>query len=114
MEFSALLIGLRLALGLFEMNSALASSDSDDRIKQMADYTQAGAATTVEALCNLQDAPRRPAFSMDGDYIIGGVFSIHYNMQVVMHNYTTKPEPLRCTGRLVGVERWEMEICMMW
>ncbi|XP_031152349.1 extracellular calcium-sensing receptor-like [Sander lucioperca] len=35
---------------------------------------------------------------MDGDYVIGGVFSIHYNMQTVKHNYTTMPEPLRCTG----------------
>ncbi|XP_026233924.1 extracellular calcium-sensing receptor-like [Anabas testudineus] len=37
---------------------------------------------------------------MDGDYVIGGVFSIHYNMQAVKHNYTTMPEPLRCTGRI--------------
>ncbi|XP_026220309.1 extracellular calcium-sensing receptor-like [Anabas testudineus] len=37
---------------------------------------------------------------MDGDYIIGGVFAIHYNMQAGTHNYTTMPEPLRCTGRI--------------
>ncbi|XP_029028184.1 extracellular calcium-sensing receptor-like [Betta splendens] len=37
---------------------------------------------------------------MDGDYIIGGAFSIHYNMLPVKHNYTTKPEPLSCTGRI--------------
>ncbi|XP_039674524.1 extracellular calcium-sensing receptor-like [Perca fluviatilis] len=37
---------------------------------------------------------------MDGDYIIGGVFSIHYNMHTVKHNYTTMPEPLRCTGSI--------------
>ncbi|XP_067364209.1 extracellular calcium-sensing receptor-like [Channa argus] len=37
---------------------------------------------------------------MDGDYTIGGVFSIHYNMQNMIHNYTTMPEPLQCTGRM--------------
>ncbi|XP_067364210.1 extracellular calcium-sensing receptor-like [Channa argus] len=37
---------------------------------------------------------------MDGDYIVGGIFSIHNYMDTVKHNYTTIPEPLRCTGRL--------------
>ncbi|XP_034723597.1 extracellular calcium-sensing receptor-like [Etheostoma cragini] len=35
---------------------------------------------------------------MDGDYVIGGVFSIHYYMHTVKHNYTTMPEPLRCNS----------------
>nr|XP_046245290.1 extracellular calcium-sensing receptor-like [Scatophagus argus] len=35
---------------------------------------------------------------MDGDYVIGGVFSIHAYMHTVKHNYNTMPEPLRCTG----------------
>ncbi|XP_028428744.1 extracellular calcium-sensing receptor-like [Perca flavescens] len=37
---------------------------------------------------------------MDGDYVIGGVFSIHHIMHTVKHNYTTIPEPLRCTGSI--------------
>ncbi|XP_033487562.2 extracellular calcium-sensing receptor-like [Epinephelus lanceolatus] len=37
---------------------------------------------------------------MDGDYVIGGVFSIHSYMHTVKHNYTTMPEPLRCTGSI--------------
>ncbi|XP_078101742.1 extracellular calcium-sensing receptor-like [Sander vitreus] len=42
---------------------------------------------------------------MDGDFIIGGVLSIHYYMYTVKHNYTTMPEPLRCTGRFcVGLK----------
>ncbi|XP_060929370.1 extracellular calcium-sensing receptor-like [Limanda limanda] len=37
---------------------------------------------------------------MDGDYMVGGVFSIHYYMHTVRYNYTTMPEPLRCTGSI--------------
>nr|XP_019943633.1 PREDICTED: extracellular calcium-sensing receptor-like [Paralichthys olivaceus] len=37
---------------------------------------------------------------MDGDYVVGGVFSIHYYMHTVRYNYTTVPEPLRCTGSI--------------
>ncbi|XP_031152327.1 extracellular calcium-sensing receptor-like [Sander lucioperca] len=37
---------------------------------------------------------------MDGDYVIGGVLSIHHYMHTVMHNYTTIAEPLRCTGSI--------------
>lgn len=51
--------------------------------------------------CTLQGIPHVPAFSMDGDFVIGGVFSIHYKPLTVINNYTTKPDPARCTGRLV-------------
>ncbi|KAK1899384.1 Vomeronasal type-2 receptor 1 [Dissostichus eleginoides] len=37
---------------------------------------------------------------MDGDYVIGGVFSFHYYMHTVKHNYTTMPEPLSCAGSI--------------
>ncbi|XP_070826159.1 extracellular calcium-sensing receptor-like [Chaetodon trifascialis] len=37
---------------------------------------------------------------MDGDYNVGGVFSIHNYMHTVRHNFTTTPEPLRCTGSI--------------
>ncbi|XP_005753611.1 extracellular calcium-sensing receptor-like [Pundamilia nyererei] len=50
--------------------------------------------------CKLQGSTRIPAFSMDGDYVIGGVFSIHYYMQTVNHDYTTMPEPVRCSGSI--------------
>ncbi|XP_017297098.2 extracellular calcium-sensing receptor-like [Kryptolebias marmoratus] len=52
--------------------------------------------------CTLQGTPRLPAFSVDGDFVIGGVFSIHYKQHTVINNYTTKPEPLRCTGSLLS------------
>uniref|UniRef100_A0A3Q1GND2 Extracellular calcium-sensing receptor-like n=1 Tax=Acanthochromis polyacanthus TaxID=80966 RepID=A0A3Q1GND2_9TELE len=46
--------------------------------------------------CKLQGTLRPPAFSADGDYIIGGVFSMHLYMHTVKHNYTALPEPLKC------------------
>ena len=51
--------------------------------------------------CKLQGTARKPAFSVDGDYIVGGVFSIHNYLHTVKHNYTTMPGPQMCTGRLV-------------
>ncbi|XP_036817761.1 extracellular calcium-sensing receptor-like [Oncorhynchus mykiss] len=36
----------------------------------------------------------------DGDFVIGGVFSMHYYMHTVEHSYTSLPEPLQCTGSL--------------
>ncbi|XP_037835716.1 extracellular calcium-sensing receptor-like [Kryptolebias marmoratus] len=38
---------------------------------------------------------------MDGDFVIGGVFSLHYKIYTVIYQYTTKPEPLKCTGSLL-------------
>uniref|UniRef100_A0A3P8Y646 G-protein coupled receptors family 3 profile domain-containing protein n=1 Tax=Esox lucius TaxID=8010 RepID=A0A3P8Y646_ESOLU len=53
--------------------------------------------------CRLQGTPRPPAFSKDGDFVIGGVFSIHYNMHTVEHKFTSIPEPLKCTERFVSL-----------
>ncbi|TDH14807.1 hypothetical protein EPR50_G00024760 [Perca flavescens] len=105
MEISALCIGLILSLGLCDLNSALALNGSEDYVKQrtglIEDRTGAGVSTQTSSVkCKLQGTTRLPAFSMDGDYVIGGVFSIHYNMHTVKHNYTTIPEPLRCTGSI--------------
>ncbi|XP_047247978.1 extracellular calcium-sensing receptor-like [Girardinichthys multiradiatus] len=47
--------------------------------------------------CTLQGADRLPEFLQDGDFVIGGVFSIHYQHYTLIHNYTTKPEPPKCT-----------------
>ncbi|XP_070826375.1 extracellular calcium-sensing receptor-like [Chaetodon trifascialis] len=37
---------------------------------------------------------------MDGDYVIGGVFSMHYYKHRERHNYTSMPELQRCTGSI--------------
>ncbi|CAB1425457.1 unnamed protein product [Pleuronectes platessa] len=64
MGISALFVCLMWALGLFELNSALGLNGAGIK-------------------CKLQDTAHPPAFSMDGDYVVGGVFSIHYYMHKV-------------------------------
>ncbi|TDH14801.1 hypothetical protein EPR50_G00024700 [Perca flavescens] len=105
MEISALCIGLILSLGLCGLNSDVALNGSEDDVKQRTglteDRTGAGVSTQTSSVkCKLQGTTRLPVFSMDGDYVIGGVFSIHYYMHTVNHNYTTMPEVPRCTGSI--------------
>ncbi|XP_067364671.1 extracellular calcium-sensing receptor-like [Channa argus] len=109
METSDLCINLILALYFFEMNLAVTMNDSGNGLKQSAGYTQAKTSAGVSpnassVICKLQDTTRLPAFSNDGDYVIGGIFSIHTYMYTVMNNYTTMPELLRCTGRIDSEE----------
>ncbi|KAM7412963.1 hypothetical protein PAMA_020380 [Pampus argenteus] len=102
MEISALITGLSLALGLFELPSALALNGSGDGLNQR---TSARVTKSPSVKCKLQGAVHRPAFSMDGDYVIGGVFSIHYYMHTVKHNYTSMPEPLSIDSRELRFSR---------
>lgn len=89
MEISFFYIGLRLALGICVVLIVVFARS--DQIKNEA----------LPINCNLQGTARTPAFSMDGEYIIGSVFSIHYKELIKIHNYTTVPEPPICTGRFV-------------
>ncbi|KAK5614407.1 hypothetical protein CRENBAI_026025 [Crenichthys baileyi] len=78
MEISLLLLTLRLTLGLSEGGSE-------------------GVRTVASTLkCSLQGSKRLPAFTMNGDFIIGGAFSIHYKELTKTHNYTAVPEPPSC------------------
>uniref|UniRef100_A0A3Q0T2X1 G-protein coupled receptors family 3 profile domain-containing protein n=1 Tax=Amphilophus citrinellus TaxID=61819 RepID=A0A3Q0T2X1_AMPCI len=63
-------------------------------------YTAHQITVALSINCKLQGSTRLPAFSMDGDFIIGGAFSIHHYMQTVNHNYTAMPEPVRCIGSI--------------
>ncbi|XP_026169477.1 uncharacterized protein LOC113134350 [Mastacembelus armatus] len=54
----------------------------------------------VSVKCKLQGTTLPSAFSMDGDYVIGGVFSMHHYVQTVDRDYTTVPGPLKCTGSI--------------
>lgn len=98
MEISALFVCLILSLGLCELYSAVVLTGSGDGLKQ-----RAGVGVSTSSLkCKLQGSTRLPAFSLDGDYVIGGVISIHNLMHTVKYNYTSMPETQRCTGRLVS------------
>jgi len=50
--------------------------------------------------CILQGDPQPPALFKDGDFIIGGAFTIHYYVRTEKHTYTRRPQPLECSGRL--------------
>uniref|UniRef100_A0A4W4HDC9 G-protein coupled receptors family 3 profile domain-containing protein n=1 Tax=Electrophorus electricus TaxID=8005 RepID=A0A4W4HDC9_ELEEL len=51
--------------------------------------------------CRLWAEPQLPGLSMNGDFIIGGIFTIHYYVRSEQTNYTRLPEQLQCSGRSV-------------
>lgn len=104
MEIYTLFFGLRFAVILLELMSAVNLGGSVNGLKQKTESTDelSGAGVSNEASsmkCMLQGTARIPAKSEDGDFVIGGVFAIHHKLYTVIYNYTTKPEPPRCTGR---------------
>uniref|UniRef100_A0A673GUY8 G-protein coupled receptors family 3 profile domain-containing protein n=1 Tax=Sinocyclocheilus rhinocerous TaxID=307959 RepID=A0A673GUY8_9TELE len=50
--------------------------------------------------CILQGDPQLPALFKNGDFVIGGAFTIHYYLRTEKHTYTRQPQPLVCSGRL--------------
>ena len=103
---SALFTGLILYLSVCELSSVIAFTGSGYDLKQEAwlieETSDTGVSTEASSVkCKLQGTARMPVFSMDGDYIIGGVFSIHHYTHTVKHNYTTMPEPQMCKRRSV-------------
>lgn len=104
---------LRLAVSLLELISVLSLGGSVNSQRQRIEPTHPMSQATVigepsSVQCTLQGTPRVPAFSKNGDFVIGGIFSIHYKFYTVIYSYTSQPDPPRCTGRLVrrGKESW--------
>ncbi|XP_043975260.1 extracellular calcium-sensing receptor-like [Gambusia affinis] len=96
-------VGLRLAVSLFELIIVLVLGGTLDDLKHKILPTEAltaaaGSVTLPSEQCILHGTPPAPAFSLHGDFVIGGSFLIHYKMQTMINNYTIKPEPLRCTS----------------
>ncbi|XP_043121033.1 extracellular calcium-sensing receptor-like [Puntigrus tetrazona] len=50
--------------------------------------------------CILQGDPHLPDLFEDGDFIIGGAFTIHYYVQTEKHTYSRRPQPLVCSGSM--------------
>ena len=106
------MFGQTLSVGLIVLCLSIALQESADGLLQrpgptgpenggkvgIGDLSDVGNATN-SVKCMLRGNPRPTAFTLEGDFLIGGVFSIHYSMKTVMHNYTSLPEPLECTGR---------------
>ncbi|XP_014835928.1 PREDICTED: extracellular calcium-sensing receptor-like [Poecilia mexicana] len=93
----------RSALCLLELMAVVVSGGFLDGLKNRSGLAEAGSGASTETPsveCTLQGTPRSPVYSADGDFIIGGVFSIHYQLYTVIYNYTTKPEPPRCAGSI--------------
>ncbi|XP_054901713.1 extracellular calcium-sensing receptor-like [Poeciliopsis prolifica] len=80
--------------------SVLSLGGSVDRLRQRTESADPLTRAAASVQCTLQGTPRVSAFSKDGDFVIGGVFSIHHQLYTVIYNYTTNPEPPRCTGSL--------------
>uniref|UniRef100_A0A4W4HEC6 G-protein coupled receptors family 3 profile domain-containing protein n=1 Tax=Electrophorus electricus TaxID=8005 RepID=A0A4W4HEC6_ELEEL len=51
--------------------------------------------------CRLWTEPQIPGLSMNGDFVIGGVFSIHYYIRLEQNTYTRLPPQPQCSGRSV-------------
>uniref|UniRef100_A0A8C1K7X6 G-protein coupled receptors family 3 profile domain-containing protein n=1 Tax=Cyprinus carpio TaxID=7962 RepID=A0A8C1K7X6_CYPCA len=50
--------------------------------------------------CILQGDPQLPALFEDGDFVIGGAFTIHYYVRTEKQTYTQRPQPLVCSGSM--------------
>lgn len=88
------------------LNSPLATNVPDTQLTQQGRQEEERVApgdgmNDFSPKCELQGSTHVPAFSMNGDYLIGGVFSIHFYTEEVNREYTTTPDPSRCTGRSV-------------
>ena len=89
-----------LTLGLFSLCFALSFYKSVGGLIIMRVKASSDAENATDSVdCLLQGTPKIPAFTQKGDYIIGGSFHMHYYLKTVEKNYTSLPEPLKCTGR---------------
>ena len=88
-----------LTLGLFSLCFALSLYKSVGGLIMRTEATANAENATDSVGCWLRGTPQLPAFTQKGDYIIGGVFPMHYYMKTVKKNYSSLPEPLKCTGR---------------
>ncbi|XP_076853578.1 extracellular calcium-sensing receptor-like [Brachyhypopomus gauderio] len=50
--------------------------------------------------CRLWAEPQMPVLSMDGDFVIGGVFSIHANIRSEQYTFTKLPPQPQCAGSI--------------
>ena len=51
--------------------------------------------------CRLWAEPQMPGLYINGDFVIGGIFSIHYYTRSEQNSYTRQPLQPQCSGRSV-------------
>ncbi|XP_048837894.1 extracellular calcium-sensing receptor-like isoform X1 [Brienomyrus brachyistius] len=61
---------------------------------------------TTAYSCSLLGHVEMPGFLADGDYIIGGIFPMHYRVELPPTNYTQKPASAQCLGFDPRSFRW--------
>ncbi|XP_069053457.1 extracellular calcium-sensing receptor-like [Lepisosteus oculatus] len=52
--------------------------------------------THAGSTCRHQGSPGSAQFTNDGDFVVGGIFTIHNNILALKHNYNDIPGPVRC------------------
>ncbi|XP_046907858.1 extracellular calcium-sensing receptor-like [Hypomesus transpacificus] len=62
-------------------------------------------ASAPASVCSLQN-DFAPGFVAEGDFVIGGIFPLHYNQEMPGINYTYKPAAIRCNGFDPRAFRW--------
>uniref|UniRef100_A0AAR2M2T8 G-protein coupled receptors family 3 profile domain-containing protein n=1 Tax=Pygocentrus nattereri TaxID=42514 RepID=A0AAR2M2T8_PYGNA len=50
--------------------------------------------------CRLWPDPQMPGLSMNGDFVIGGTFAIHFYLRTEQNSYTRPPLQLQCSGSM--------------
>ncbi|KAK2847775.1 hypothetical protein Q7C36_009457 [Tachysurus vachellii] len=50
--------------------------------------------------CRLWTVPQQPGIFMNGDFVIGGIFTIHYLTKSEQMTYTRLPSQLQCSGSM--------------
>uniref|UniRef100_A0A3Q3M5Y4 Extracellular calcium-sensing receptor-like n=1 Tax=Mastacembelus armatus TaxID=205130 RepID=A0A3Q3M5Y4_9TELE len=60
-------------------------------------------APAAAEVCTLRNS-FQPGFVSKGDYVIGGIFPLHYNQEMPDINYTYRPPPVKCNGAF----RWAL------
>nr|XP_043876088.1 extracellular calcium-sensing receptor-like [Solea senegalensis] len=48
----------------------------------------------------------QPGFEVQGDYVIGGIFPLHFNLKMPDVNGTYRPPPINCNGLYPRAFRW--------
>ncbi|XP_060780158.1 extracellular calcium-sensing receptor-like [Neoarius graeffei] len=62
---------------------------------------------TLETQCTLQNN-FEPGFIAGGDFVIGGIFPLHYSQEMPDLNCTYKPGPVQCNGFDPRAFRWAL------